>query len=104
MASGLTVYQLAVASVEELNEEHWYTQRTTRPTCRSIVEHCSLILATDLSFPIILDSQGRVMDGMRRVCKALMEGRSHIPAVQFQQDPEPDYVNREPDSLPYTEE
>ena len=32
------------------------------------------------------------MDGMHRVGKALLLGRSSIDAVQFNKDPEPDYV------------
>ena len=104
IASELPVRQIAVASIEELNEDHWYSHGATKPICKSVVEHCSLILAADLSFPIILDSRGRVMDGMHRVCKAFMEGRTHVPAVQFQHDPVPDFINREPESLPYMEE
>ena len=84
----------------ELSENHWYGHDSVEPTCRSIVEHCSLILASDMSYPIILDCTGRVMDGMHRVCKALMEGATSIAAVQFLADPEPDYVNRTPESLP----
>ena len=103
LSSGLPVREVAVASIDEINEDHWYSHGTTKPTCRSVIEHCSLLLATDLSFPIILDSMGRVMDGMHRVCKALMEGRTHLPAVQFRQDPEPDFIGREPESLPYTD-
>ena len=72
IASGLPVRQIAVASIEELNEDHWYSHGATKPSCKSVVEHCSLILSADLSFPIILDSRGRVMDGMHRVCKAFM--------------------------------
>ena len=30
---------------------------------------------TDLEYPIILAADGRVMDGMHRVCKALLEGK-----------------------------
>jgi hypothetical protein len=43
------------------------------------------------------------MDGMHRVCKSLLEGRSEIPAVQFETDPQPDFVNCDPDLLPYDE-
>ena len=97
------IHQVPVASLAELSESHWYGHGAVNPTCQSIVEHCSLILAADLSHPIILDSTGRVMDGMHRVCKALMENLSHVAAVQFLVDPEPDYINREPESLPYNE-
>jgi hypothetical protein len=67
------------------------------------VEHIRLIEAADLSFPIILASDGRVMDGMHRVAKALLLGRAVIEAVQFTGDPEPDYVGMHPNELPYDE-
>ena len=84
---------------------YWFAGREDSPTCRAISEHCKLIMETDLNFPIILSSDGRVMDGMHRVCKAFIEGRQTIKAVQFINDPEPDYVDVEnPDNLPYDEE
>ncbi|MNY59817.1 hypothetical protein D3C86_1963000 [compost metagenome] len=80
---------------------HWYGHGSVKPTVRSIIEHCQLMLAADLAYPIILDSAGRVMDGMHRVSKALMQGATQITAVQFEQDPAPDYVDCDPDLLPY---
>jgi hypothetical protein len=74
----------------------------TAPTCKSIAEHCALINEADLSYPIILDSAGRVMDGMHRVCKAFLQGVAALPAVQFARDPEPDHVGKRPDELPYS--
>lgn len=59
------------------------------------------MLDCDLAFPIILFKDGRVMDGMHRVCKALLNGLSEIEAVRFVEDPEPDYVGVHPDDLPY---
>ena len=41
------------------------------------------------------------MDGMHRICKALLEGRDEIEAVRFVQDPEPDCVGVQPYDLPY---
>ena len=45
-----------------------------------MVGHTRLILDCNLGFPIILSSDGRVMDGMHRVCKALLEGWTDIEA------------------------
>jgi hypothetical protein len=104
LSADLPVQQRSLSSFAELDEIHWYGHGKVKPTCRSIVEHCSLILAADLSYPIILDSAGRVMDGMHRICKALLERHSHVAAVQFLIDPEPDYVDRDPESLPYEPE
>ena len=73
------------------------------PSPLSIVDHVRLIEACDLRYPIILDAQGRVMDGMHRICKALLQDISEIDAVQFLEDPPPAYVNCQPKDLPYDE-
>jgi hypothetical protein len=97
----LPVRYVPLGQIAELDKDHWYGHGSVRPTVRSIVEHCQLMLAADLAYPIILDSEGRVMDGMHRVSKALMQGATHVDAVQFEQDPAPDYVDCDPDTLPY---
>ena len=101
LSEHLPVRHIRVSAIAELDENHWYSYGNVAPTCRSIVEHCALIRDSDLSIPIILDQAGRVMDGMHRVCKAILEGEEELPAVQFEADPEPDYVDCDPDSLPY---
>jgi hypothetical protein len=101
LSTNLPIRKIEVASIAELDEDHWYSHGSAIPTCKSVVEHCSLIVDADLSYPIILDQAGRVMDGMHRVCKALMQGVGELPAVQFMQDPEPDYVGQSPETLPY---
>jgi hypothetical protein len=89
-----------VASIRELDLPYWGEPMT----CRSVAEHARLITAADLTHPVILSSDGRVMDGMHRVLKALTAGESHIRAVRFFTDPEPDFVGVDPDDLPYDEE
>jgi hypothetical protein len=71
------------------------------PTWRELLAHIRMIDETDLSFPIILAANGEVMDGRHRIAKAALEGRATISAVQFDTDPPPDYVGREPEDLPY---
>ncbi|HEX4824185.1 MAG TPA: hypothetical protein VFV19_07710 [Candidatus Polarisedimenticolaceae bacterium] len=83
-------------AIRELDEA-W----SNPPTWRAMVEHVRLIDEADLSFPIILAATGEVMDGRHRVAKALLLNRTEIEAVQFEQDPEPDFVGRGPDDLPY---
>ncbi|MGX5833460.1 hypothetical protein ACWIJ6_04745 [Aeromonas piscicola] len=101
LSRGLPVQAVPLAQIAELDFEHWYGHGEARPTVRSIIEHCQLMLAADLAYPIILDSAGRVMDGMHRVSKALMQGHTHIDAVQFVLDPAPDHTGCDPDRLPY---
>lgn len=94
------VIEVPLSAIAELDKPYWYDHGYL-PTCRNVAEHARLINEADLAFPIILSSDGGVMDGMHRVAKAAMEGRSTISALQFAQDPEPDYVGVDPDKLTY---
>jgi len=90
-----------LAEIRELDDTFWFDHEENRPTCRRIAQHAKLIAETDLVHPIILSADGGVMDGMHRVCKALIEGRETIRAVRFDVDPEPDFVDVRPEDLPY---
>jgi len=98
LTRNLVPESIAVAEIREIDEPYW----GAGVTCREIAEHARLIEEADLSFPVICSSDGRVMDGMHRVLKALLLGHTHIAAVRFLADPEPDYVGvLNPDDLPY---
>lgn len=101
LSKELPVQSQLLTSVKELNENYWYAGDGQTPTCHSIIEHMQLIDDADLTFAIILCSEGRLMDGMHRVCKAVRLGKTHIPAIQFTDDPKPDFVGIHPDDLPY---
>jgi len=92
--------RVPLSAIRELDEPYW-SHESGPMTCRGVVDHARLMLDCDLEFPVILSSDGRVMDGMHRICKALLEGHSEIRAVRFIQDPEPDYIGVSPDELPY---
>ena len=66
----------------------------------AVVEHLSLIREVDPAHPIILGHDGRVMDGMHRVARAIVEGSSTIRAVQFSEPVEPDHRSCSPGDLP----
>lgn len=97
----LPVEQVLLADVAELDETHWYAHEGDSPTCRSLLEHMNLIDEVDSSYPIILDQDGRVMDGMHRVCRAVRDGKKQVPAVRFRTTPDPDYLGVNPDELPF---
>ena len=99
LSEDLPVRQIPVAEIRELDANHWFTH--DEPTCRSVVRHAQLIEAADLSYPIILDADGNVMDGMHRVCRALRDNVPSVSGVRFDVTPAPDYIGRDPDSLPY---
>lgn len=90
-----------LGAIRELDEPYWYELGGDQATCRSIVQHMRLMQAADLAHPIILCPEGRVMDGMHRVCKALLQGHSTIRAYRLSVLPEPDYIGVDADDLPY---
>ena len=99
LSRSFRIHSLALANIGELDEPIFGDGEPS--TWRSLVEHLQLIQAADLTYPIILASNGEVMDGRHRLAKALLEGRSTIEAVQFSEDPPPDFVGKEPEELPY---
>ena len=101
LSKGFIVREVALSEIREIDEPFWVLSGGPPPACREIVEHTKLIEEAALQFPIILSADGRLMDGMHRVAKALPKMQSHIKAVQFRTDPEPDYVGVDPDDLPY---
>jgi hypothetical protein len=99
LSKDLVPEHVSIADVRELDEAYWGGSMT----CRQVAEHARLIEEADPTFPVILSSDGRIMDGMHRVLKALLLGLGHISAVRFRSDPEPDFVGVDPDNLPYEE-
>lgn len=97
------VAEVQLTEIAELDETHWYQHEGDSPTCRSLLKHMQLIDDVDAGFPIILDQDGRVMDGMHRVCRAVRDGKESVPAVQFAVTPDPDFIGCDPDKLPYDE-
>lgn len=75
-------------SMKHLNYSECVPKATTTTEC---VEHVRAINNADLSYPIILDSEGSIMDGRHRIIKALVTNEKSILAVRFDITPEPDY-------------
>jgi hypothetical protein len=100
LAEPLPVFELQLTALAEVDEDWWFFHGP-KPTVRSIAEHAQLAERAELHFPILLCAEGRLMDGMHRVLKALTRGQASLPARRFAVTPEPDYRNADPDALPY---
>ena len=61
-------------------------------TLREMVMHMKAVNDADLSFPIILDEDGELMDGRHRIMKAMLLGHPSVLAVRFDSNPQPDKV------------
>lgn len=101
MSAGLPVQEVEVASIAEVDTVYWFDPKQPGMTVRELVEHARLIRDVDVTYPIILGFDGRVMDGMHRVCRALLDGRATIAAVRFEVHPDPDHRHCFPDDLSY---
>ena len=102
LSRNLQVVDVDAESILEREQDYWFSF-STPATPRNVAEHAKLIAETELSYPIILCPEHRVMDGMHRVCKAWNNGQKTLKAVQFTNLPSPDYVDVELSDLPYDE-
>ena len=93
-----------LADIAELDQRYWFTEPGDDPTPRAIAQHLKLVNAADTAYPILLDAEGRLMDGMHRVVKRLAQGHSTIWAVRLPTTPPPDFVGVAADDLPYDDE
>ena len=100
LATGLPVEDVPLDDIEEIDSVYWFDERHP-PTVREVALHLRLTQEVDLSHPIILGPDGRVMDGMHRVVRAMLEERPTIAAVRLPELPEPDYRDCRPEELPY---
>jgi len=101
MSAGLPVLDVPLEEIADVDTDYWFDGSMEVATVRQVVEHMRLVQKVDPSYPIILGVDGRVMDGMHRVARALLEGRPSIAAVRFDVQPEPDYRDCHPAELPY---
>lgn len=101
LSADLPVEDVRVDSVEEVDSIYWFDGELHRPTVRAVVDQIRLIDEVETSYPILLGPDGRVMDGMHRIARALLENQPMIRAVRFAELPEPDHRNCKPDELTY---
>ncbi|CAN5625536.1 hypothetical protein BH23PAT2_BH23PAT2_02520 [soil metagenome] len=100
LTAGFTVEEVKLEDIYEIDANYWFDE-TTKPTVRKVVEHAKLIGDVDTTYPIILGPDNRVMDGMHRIARAMLDNRPTIKAVRFTELPEPDYRDCSPSELPY---
>jgi hypothetical protein len=99
LSNGLPRQWLRIADLGELDRP--WSGDADAQTWRSLIDHIRLIEQADLSFPIILAANGEVMDGRHRIAKAALANRDTIECVQFEEDPPPDHVGKQPEELSY---
>lgn len=104
LSQTLPAMPVLLENIPELDENWWYEHEEVSPTPRAIAAHMKLVQAADLAYPILLCADGRLMDGMHRLVKALLEKRTHIVAIRFPDTPHADYIDVPAEDLPYPDE
>ncbi|MFC9687254.1 hypothetical protein ACFTSF_01835 [Kribbella sp. NPDC056951] len=89
LSADLPVEAVPIDAIEAFDEDCWFGGAPV--TCRMVARHAGLIQNADLSYPVILSADGRLMDGGHRISKAWLNGMTTINAVRFTVDPDPDY-------------
>lgn len=76
--------------VMEVPLDHLYLYYTyEKLTLREMVMHMQAVNEADLSYPIILDEDGELLDGRHRLMKAMLTGAGTVKAVRFDENPSP---------------
>jgi hypothetical protein len=91
LAKDLTPFEFDISSFQGFDEDCWFGNHH-QPTLKAVLDHVNRIQAADLKYPIILSENGLVMDGIHRICRAKLEGRTSLLAVRFEKNPAPDKV------------
>jgi hypothetical protein len=89
-ARNLPVQEVPVDVIREIDEDCWFEGRPA--TVRAVIDHARKINDADLNVPIILASDGQVLDGMHRIAKAVLAGRTSVLAQRLPTDPNPDWL------------
>lgn len=90
LARPLPVQQIPIDQIAEFDQDCWFGTRP--PTCRAVADHARRIFDANLDYPILLSAEGYLIDGGHRIAKAYLLQMPTIAAVQFVDDPEPDYI------------
>lgn len=88
-AEGMPVEEVPLAAIRELDEDCWF--KGGAATVRAVVDHARQIQEADLNLPVILASDGQVLDGMHRIAKAVLSGDALVLAQRLSRDPDPDW-------------
>lgn len=85
LAEGKPVVEIPLCALPR-----WYWPWEDNMTLELFIEHMNRVKNADLDNPILIAPHGGIIDGMHRICKAILEGQTTIKAVVFDSMPAPD--------------
>lgn len=91
LSKDLPIFEYSIEKFDCFDKDVWFGKHQ-KPTLTNILKHYKKIENANFDYPIILNQDGVVLDGVHRICRASLLGLNTIPAVKFKQDPGPDRV------------
>lgn len=91
LSADFPVFDFEIADFSAMDLDIWFCGVNV-PTVRAIFEHSLRIDAAELRYPILVDPDGTVLDGVHRLLKAHKLGHTSVRAVRFERMPEPDRI------------
>lgn len=82
-SEGLKPFDLPLAAVRLIDADVFNLD-----SLDAFIFQCKRVLNCDTSIPIIIDDYGQIADGYHRVCKAILDGKTHIKAYRLRRMPE----------------
>ena len=88
----LPVVDIELKDLDEYLDENAWFHGKNEPTLRAFIQHYKRVDQVDLKYPIIMNPQFGVLDGLHRIAKSHVLGLTSIKAVILTELPEPDYI------------
>jgi len=92
LAKTLPVEYVPIETLISQLEGTCWTDEDEDATPHWVLGHTRRIVGADLDYPILLDKAGVIVDGVHRLCKAILEGREVIAAQRFDILPDPSFM------------
>jgi len=83
-------YMPVEALVGQLNGTCW-TDGDEDVTPQWVLGHTRRILKADLNYPILINSENMILDGIHRLCKAVIEGKVEVAVQRIDPLPTPTF-------------
>ena len=91
LAKPLVPSMVEIAHISEIDRDCWFGGQR-EASIRRVSEHMKRVASVDMTYPIILNSDGTLMDGGHRLCNAMLNNMTAISAVRFPKMPHPDTI------------
>ena len=90
VAEGLPIEYIPLQLLtDQLEGTYWTQGEEEDVTPQWVLGHTRRILKADLNYPILVNSENTIVDGIHRLCRAVLDGRDDIAVQRIEELPPP---------------